>query len=137
MEFSSYVEHLRSGDRAKFPANANTIEYAQQMDRQDELRHFRNEFILPTKGSLKKKAINGTLPNGEQLTVNGETNGHSTSPSDDTPSIYFCGNSLGVQPKAARHYLNAQLETWASIAVGGHFSALEDSPLRCPRRSLS
>ncbi|KAG7109173.1 Kynureninase 1 like protein [Verticillium longisporum] len=131
MEFSSYVEHLRSGGRAKFPANANTIEYAQQMDRQDELRHFRNEFILPTKGSLKKKAINGTLPNGEQLTVNGETNGHSTSPSDDTPSIYFCGNSLGVQPKAARHYLNAQLETWASIAVGGHFSALEDSPLVC------
>ncbi|KAM0272832.1 hypothetical protein ACHAQH_008568 [Verticillium albo-atrum] len=131
MDFSSYVEHLRSGGRAKFPANANSADYARQLDSQDELRHFRDEFILPTKGSLKKKAINGTLPNGDKLAVNGQANGHSTSTSDDTPSIYFCGNSLGVQPKATRQYLNAQLETWASIAVGGHFTALEESPLVC------
>lgn len=39
------------------------------------------------------------------------------------------GNSLGVQPKATRRYLDAQLETWASIGVNGHFTDLEESPL--------
>lgn len=43
--------------------------------------------------------------------------------------IYFCGNSLGLQPKAAREYLNAHLNTWASIGVNGHFTDLEDSPI--------
>jgi kynureninase len=44
-------------------------------------------------------------------------------------SIYFCGNSLGLQPKATAKYLEAHLETWSSIAVNGHFTDLEDSPL--------
>lgn len=44
-------------------------------------------------------------------------------------SIYFCGNSLGLQPKATREYLDAQLNTWASIGVNGHFTNLEKSPL--------
>lgn len=48
---------------------------------------------------------------------------------DQTACIYFCGNSLGVQPRAVRRYLDAQLETWASIGVHGHFQGLEDSPL--------
>lgn len=48
---------------------------------------------------------------------------------DDSPAIYFVGNSLGVQPKAVRKYLDAHLETWASIGVNGHFSHLEESPL--------
>lgn len=43
--------------------------------------------------------------------------------------VYFCGNSLGLQPKATRTYLNAQLDTWASIGVNGHFTDLEKSPL--------
>jgi kynureninase len=45
-------------------------------------------------------------------------------------SIYFCGNSLGLQPKAVAKYMEAQLDTWASIGVRGHFNALEDSPLK-------
>jgi len=44
-------------------------------------------------------------------------------------SIYFCGNSLGLQPKATSKYMEAQLDTWASIGVCGHFTDLEDSPL--------
>lgn len=46
------------------------------------------------------------------------------------PCIYFCGNSLGIQPKATARFLEAQLDTWSSIGVSGHFVDLEDSPLR-------
>lgn len=51
-----------------------------------------------------------------------------TDPADEK-CIYFCGNSLGLQPKAVSAYLGAQLSTWASIGVHGHFTTLEDSPL--------
>lgn len=44
--------------------------------------------------------------------------------------IYFCGNSLGLQPRATSEYISAQLDTWSSIGVNGHFRDLEDSPLR-------
>lgn len=43
--------------------------------------------------------------------------------------MYFCGNSLGLQPKAVRVHLEAQLETWASVGVHGHFTGLDNSPL--------
>ncbi|KAI8251812.1 Kynureninase 1 [Colletotrichum sp. SAR11_239] len=132
MEFAAFAEQIRSGHPAKFPTNANTAEYAQQLDAQDKLRHLRDEFIIPTKGSLKKKELNGTFPNKQA--VNGHVNGFngvSSSNDDDTPSVYFCGNSLGVPPKAVKEYVNAQLETWASIGVNGHFNGLGNSPLVC------
>ncbi|KAI8226905.1 Kynureninase 1 [Colletotrichum sp. SAR 10_86] len=132
MEFAAFAEQIRSGHPAKFPTNANTAEYAQQLDAQDKLRHLRDEFIIPTKGSLKKKELNGTFPNKQAVNghVNG-VNGVSSSNDDDTPSVYFCGNSLGVPPKAVKEYVNAQLETWASIGVNGHFNGLGNSPLVC------
>ena len=37
--------------------------------------------------------------------------------------IYFCGNSLGLQPKTAREFINEELEEWESLAVRGHFAA--------------
>lgn len=66
-----------------------------------------------------------------QSGTNGHANGASKSSGDDgeEQGIYFVGNSLGAQPKAVRRYVNAQLETWASIGVHGHFKDLEDSPL--------
>ncbi|PZQ23497.1 MAG: kynureninase, partial [Stenotrophomonas acidaminiphila] len=36
--------------------------------------------------------------------------------------IYFCGNSLGLQPKGARVHLNEALDKWANEAVEGHFT---------------
>ena len=36
-------------------------------------------------------------------------------------SHYFCGNSLGLQPRAVRSALNAELDAWAEQAVEGHF----------------
>ncbi len=35
-------------------------------------------------------------------------------------SIYFCGNSLGLQPKSTLGYINHELENWASLAVLAH-----------------
>lgn len=35
--------------------------------------------------------------------------------------IYFCGNSLGLQPVAVAESLNQQMDNWAQLAVEGHF----------------
>jgi kynureninase len=42
---------------------------------------------------------------------------------DGQPSLYFCGNSLGPMPKAARTAVAAQLDEWARLGVAGHFAA--------------
>lgn len=36
-------------------------------------------------------------------------------------AIYFCGNSLGLQPKTVRKGLDKELQNWAQMAVDGHF----------------
>lgn len=38
-------------------------------------------------------------------------------------SIYFTGNSLGLQPKSTRAYVNQELNDWAEFGVEGHFKA--------------
>ncbi|MEZ4721000.1 MAG: kynureninase [Flavobacteriales bacterium] len=38
-------------------------------------------------------------------------------------SIYFTGNSLGLQPKSAEAYLKQELEDWRKFGVEGHFEA--------------
>lgn len=65
------------------------LNFAQQLDKQDKLASFRNEFLIPEK-------------DGEQL-------------------IYFCGNSLGLQPKSASVELVKQLNIWQNHAVEGWF----------------
>jgi kynureninase len=40
-------------------------------------------------------------------------------------AIYFCGNSLGLQPKSVRSFLDRELQKWADYAVDGHFHAPE------------
>jgi kynureninase len=37
--------------------------------------------------------------------------------------IYFCGNSLGLEPKSTKQYIEQELNDWASFAVEGHFDA--------------
>ncbi|MFP4597892.1 MAG: kynureninase [Persicimonas sp.] len=37
------------------------------------------------------------------------------------PTIYFCGNSLGLQPKGVRADIEQELEDWAALGVEGHF----------------
>lgn len=69
----------------------NTLEFAQQLDNQDELQHYRNQFIFPQH-------------NGKNV-------------------IYFTGNSLGLQPKSAKTYVDEVMNDWANLAVEGHFYA--------------
>lgn len=35
--------------------------------------------------------------------------------------VYFVGNSLGLQPKTTRKFVNEELDDWSSLAVEGHF----------------
>ncbi|KAK4942100.1 Kynureninase (L-kynurenine hydrolase) [Elasticomyces elasticus] len=99
-----------------FPNDADSEEYARSLDSADPLRGFREKFIIPSKASLKRKSLSA---------VKGDEDG-----------IYFCGNSLGLQPKCMSRYIQAQLDTWASIGVAGHFTELEESPLK-PWQSMA
>lgn len=37
--------------------------------------------------------------------------------------LYFTGNSLGLQPKSTKEYINQELEDWSNLGVEGHFEA--------------
>ncbi|MFN5222876.1 MAG: kynureninase [Bacteroidota bacterium] len=38
-------------------------------------------------------------------------------------SVYFCGNSLGLQPKATAEFIKQELEDWSELGVEGHLHA--------------
>ncbi|NOT74734.1 MAG: kynureninase [Cyclobacteriaceae bacterium] len=38
-------------------------------------------------------------------------------------TLYLCGNSLGLQPRSTKKYLNEELSDWAELGVEGHFHA--------------
>ncbi|WP_417860098.1 kynureninase [Winogradskyella sediminis] len=42
---------------------------------------------------------------------------------DGNDLIYLCGNSLGLQPKSTKAYINQELEDWANLGVEGHTDA--------------
>ncbi|MEZ7500701.1 kynureninase [Flavobacterium sp. Arc3] len=69
----------------------NNKEFAKQLDSQDKLNKYRDEFIFPK--------------------VN------------DKKVIYFTGNSLGLQPKRTKAYVDEVMKDWADLAVEGHFYA--------------
>jgi kynureninase len=39
------------------------------------------------------------------------------------PLLYFCGNSLGLQPKITTDYVQQELEDWKNLGVKGHTDA--------------
>ncbi len=67
----------------------NSLEFAQSLDKQDELSPLRDSFFYPTFGK-------------------------------ENP-VYFCGNSLGLQPKKAQDYILEELSAWKDFGVEGHF----------------
>ncbi len=69
-----------------------SLTYAKQLDAQDPLRAYREEFYLPVQ------------KNGKQ-------------------HLYFCGNSLGLQPKRTEKFIQQELEDWKMLGVEGHFHA--------------
>ncbi|TQU11381.1 kynureninase, partial [Xanthomonas perforans] len=40
----------------------------------------------------------------------------------DDDQTYFVGNSLGLQPRAARAMVDEVLDRWGALAVEGHFT---------------
>jgi kynureninase len=42
-------------------------------------------------------------------------------PHEGRDSHYFCGNSLGLQPRAVRPAISAELDYWGELGVEGHF----------------
>ncbi|MCB0630981.1 MAG: kynureninase [Saprospiraceae bacterium] len=73
----------------QLPPFLPTLAYAQELDKQDTLRSFRQAYHLP-------------LHEGK-------------------PAIYFCGNSLGLQPKSTAAALEEELTQWRDYAVEGWF----------------
>ncbi|MGH7492487.1 MAG: kynureninase [bacterium] len=48
---------------------------------------------------------------------------HYPPPKNGHECIYFCGNSLGLQPRTVRPYVEQELRDWARLGVEGHFHA--------------
>ncbi|TLD37545.1 Haloacid dehalogenase [Venturia nashicola] len=92
-------------------SNILTEEYALQQDAIDPLKHLRDEFNIPSRGDLKRKR---SKDNSDSSGENG------------LPCTYLCGNSLGLQPKRTREYIDSYLSTWSKLGVYGHFKPLED-----------
>lgn len=45
-------------------------------------------------------------------------------PQHDNKDVhYFCGNSLGLQPRSVRYLMECELDDWATYGVEGHFQA--------------
>ncbi|MFT4551866.1 MAG: kynureninase [Chlamydiales bacterium] len=63
----------------------SSIEYAEQLDKDDPLASFRQQFFIPT------------------------------------DSLYFAGNSLGLQAKGAADSVFQELQDWQALGVEGHF----------------
>ncbi|TSK62657.1 Kynureninase [Bagarius yarrelli] len=70
---------------------------AEYFDQHDKLRDLRQEFLVP-------KVAN--LPQSDLTLVDG---------SEDC--IYFVGNSLGLQPKNTKKYIDEELEKWAKMSI--------------------
>lgn len=72
-------------------------EFASAIDEKDPFRKFRQEFNFPETGSSSTRRTPGS------------------------EALYFCGNSLGLQPKRAQSYVQEELDKWAKYGVEGHF----------------
>lgn len=78
--------------------------------------NFRHMFRIPTKGDLRRNTISRSETNSKR-------------DDDDEPSIYLCGNSLGLQPTLTQKYMQQYLDTWSTKGVFGHFTDIFDSNL--------
>ncbi|XP_028737800.1 kynureninase [Peromyscus leucopus] len=73
---------------------------ALRLDEEDKLRHFRDCFYIPKMRDLPP--IDPSLVN------------------KDENAIYLLGNSLGLQPKMVKTYLEEELDKWAKLGAYGH-----------------
>nr|XP_019957823.1 PREDICTED: kynureninase [Paralichthys olivaceus]XP_019957824.1 PREDICTED: kynureninase [Paralichthys olivaceus] len=77
-----------------------SAEVASYLDKHDKLRHLRENFLVPKIADL---------PPSDLSLVDGSNE-----------CIYLVGNSLGLQPKMTRKYLEEELDKWAKMGAHGH-----------------
>ncbi|CCE79616.1 Piso0_001693 [Millerozyma farinosa CBS 7064] len=75
------------------------IEKARKLDQ--SFPTYRDQFEIPTWGSLGVKPIEGFT--------------------DESESTYLCGNSLGLMPKRTRQAIKDELDAWSRRGVESHF----------------
>jgi kynureninase len=51
------TEEQQEMKKPLFPAEANSLEFAQSLDGKDQLRSFRQKFIIPSKTNIKSKSV--------------------------------------------------------------------------------
>jgi kynureninase len=51
------VEEQQQMKKPSFPAEANSLKFAQSLDAKDHLRSFREKFIIPSKANIKSKTV--------------------------------------------------------------------------------
>ena len=73
--------------------------------------------------SYGNKIENGSSLNSVNDVQNFRSRFHIPKTSDNREAIYLAGNSLGLQPKTTRKYIEEELEDWASLGVEGHHLA--------------
>ncbi|XP_041637835.1 kynureninase [Cheilinus undulatus] len=88
------------GLAASLGCSSTSAEVASYLDKHDKLRHLRENFHVPKIADLPPTDL--SLVDGTQ------------------DCMYFVGNSLGLQPKMARKYLEEELDKWAKSGVHGH-----------------
>uniref|UniRef100_UPI00358E5B68 kynureninase isoform X2 n=1 Tax=Myxine glutinosa TaxID=7769 RepID=UPI00358E5B68 len=76
--------------------------FARYLDSNDPLHSFRQRFHVPLVKDIPKSDLG--LVNGKE------------------PCVYMAGNSLGLQPKKVKVYLEEELDKWAKLALHGHFA---------------
>jgi kynureninase len=88
------------------------LAYAQQKDREDELQSFRSRFYFPLAPDHEATPSRfGRSP--EQPLPRHQVN----------EALYFCGNSLGLQPRDVEFAIRQELADWRDLAVGGYLQA--------------
>ncbi|MBN3324762.1 KYNU Kynureninase, partial [Atractosteus spatula] len=92
-----FLEHIA----LELGCSTTAQDVALHLDKHDELRHLREQFLVP-----KVK----DLPPTDLSVMDG-----------DEDSIYLVGNSLGLQPKTVKKYIDEELDKWAKMGVHGHF----------------
>ncbi|KAK9454648.1 pyridoxal phosphate-dependent transferase [Dipodascopsis uninucleata] len=85
----------------------NGLEIAKVYDSEDEVAVSRSNFLIPTRAQITKN-LRIDEPN--------------------KPSIYLCGNSLGLLPKRSKQLINEELDVWATHGVTGHFNHERSRP---------
>ena len=73
--------------------------------------------------TYKEIKQNGSSLDSVNSVQNFKSRFHIPKTPDGKELIYFTGNSLGLQPRSAKSYIEAEIEDWARLGVEGHLHA--------------